>query len=92
MAEGIDEQDLVRELARYLETEILNNSLGREIEPHEDLLGTEMVDSMGMLRFIGHLEDRFKIHVLPEDQVIENFMNVECIVQYIQKKQSKPAG
>ena len=83
---------MVRELGRYLEEEILNHTLDREIDPDEDLLGTELVDSMGMLRLVGFIEERFQIKVQPEDQVIENFMNLGSIVRFIQGKQGGTSG
>ena len=80
--------EITADLTRYLQSEILNDALGRDIHPTEDLLGTDMVDSMGMLRFIGYIENRYQIVVQPEDQVIENFMSIEHIVRFVQGKQS----
>jgi acyl carrier protein len=75
-------------LTEHLVTEILGKHVSRSVEPEDDLLGSGLVDSLGMMQFIGFIEKRFGIDVAPEDQVIENFMTIDAISRYIQSKQT----
>ena len=72
------------ELIKYLTEDILNNRM--QISADEDLLGSGLVDSMGMMRFIAFIEKRCDFKVPPEDLVIENFMSVDVIVEYLNDK------
>lgn len=71
-------------LINYLKTEILGNVV-EEIDATDDLLGSGLVDSMGMMKFIGFIESEFGFTVPPGDMVIENFMTVDAIEGYIKQ-------
>ncbi len=71
-------------LIHYLKNEILGDE-NADIAPADDLLGTGLVDSMGMMKFIGFIESEYGFTVPPGDMVIENFMTVEAIENYIKK-------
>ncbi len=71
-------------LRRYIGDELVEED--GAVGDDENLLADGMVDSMGMLRFVGFIENRYQIKVLPEDQVIENFMDLNSIVQFICRK------
>lgn len=75
---------MTSELITYLKREILNNE-EEELFPKDDLLGSGLVDSMGMMKFIGFIEEHYAITIPPQDMVIENFMSVEAIANYISK-------
>jgi len=75
-------------LIQYLKAEILGD-LNEEITPEDDLLGSGLVDSMGMMKFIGFIESEFGFSVPPGDMVIENFMTVAAIESYIKQMTGK---
>ena len=76
---------LTGSLIEFLENEVLN---GQEVDltPDDDLLGSGLVDSMGMMRLIGHIEEVLGITIPPQDMVIENFMTVQAIDNYIVRR------
>lgn len=51
----------------------------------EDFFEEELIDSMGVITMISILEERFSINILPEDITAEYFMNVQNIVDLINK-------
>lgn len=56
---------------------------GRQLSADDDLLGSGMVDSMGVMRLLGFLEDEFGRQVPYEDVTIENFSTVSAIAAYL---------
>jgi len=72
-------------ISTYIEKELIGKP-DFKLEAQEDLLGSNLVDSMGLMRLIAFIEKEFDIKVPPTDMVIENFMNVEAIENYITTK------
>lgn len=56
-----------------------------ELDVNDDLLGSGLIDSLGMMRLIQFIESEFNIAIPPEDMTIENFMTIEHICNYIKK-------
>lgn len=57
-----------------------------EIFPEDDLLGSGLVDSMGMMRIIQFLEETYDFKIPPQDMTIEYFMTVEAMTNYIKSR------
>jgi len=73
-------------IINYISTTLINEPLDTTIEADDDLLGTGLLDSLGMMKLIAFLEEEYKIIVGPEDMIIDNFMTVEHITQYLATK------
>ena len=58
---------------------------GREdtIDTDANLLMSGQIDSIGMMRLVDFIEERFDFQVPPEDVTIENFMSVRTMSTYI---------
>lgn len=69
-----------KELVEFVECEILNETLTAD----DDLLATGLIDSMGIMRLIAHLEDRYQVTVPPEDVTIENFRALTSVASYVE--------
>lgn len=68
----------------YLKEEISNEPLD-DIDVNEDLLGSGIVDSLGMMRLVVFLEKEFQKKIGPEDMTVENFKTVQSISDYLSK-------
>lgn len=77
---------MIEKLLNYIQEQLLNNELDDDLEAQDDLLGDGILDSMGMMKLILYIETEFNTKVPPQDMIIENFMTVEHIVQYLTKK------
>lgn len=53
------------------------------VQSGDDLLGSGLIDSMGIMRLIAFLEKSYSLKIPPEDMVIENFMTVDTITSYL---------
>lgn len=75
-------------IINHITTQLSDELEEGELGPQEDLLGSGILDSLGMMRLIFFIEEEFSIKVPPEDMTIENFMTVENIENYLNKVKS----
>lgn len=71
-------------IIKYIQDNLLAGKGQMELLPEDDLLGSGLLDSMGVMRLVGFVEETFHIKIPPEDIVIENFMDVKAITNYIE--------
>jgi D-alanine--poly(phosphoribitol) ligase subunit 2 len=71
-------------VTKYIQDNLLTGKGKIELSPEDDLLGSGLLDSMGVMRLVGFVEDTFNIKIPPEDIVIENFMDVKAITNYVE--------
>ena len=71
-------------IIKYIQENLLNGKGEIELSPEDDLLGSGLIDSMGVMRLVGFVEETFNIKIPPEDIVIENFMDVKAIANYVE--------
>lgn len=77
--------DIKEILLTYISEELLNGRLA--ITAEDDLLGDDLVDSMGIMWLIAFIEEKFGIKVPLEDITINNFRTVETIDTYLNERQ-----
>lgn len=75
-------------IIEYIEKELLEEN-GVAIESDDDLLNSGLIDSLGIMRLIGFIEDEHELKIPPQDMVIENFMSVDAIAKYIEKVKAR---
>lgn len=75
-------------LIDYIKRELHGDGADLDIHPQDDLLGSGLVESMGMIKIIGFIEQQFDIAIPAQDMTIENFLTVEAMVNYIARRQS----
>ena len=74
-----------QKITDYIKKEISIEDL-EDLALDDDLLGSGIVDSMGMMRLIDFIEKELNISIPQEDLVVENFMSIERIVAYLTNK------
>ncbi|MGE0461427.1 MAG: acyl carrier protein [Vicinamibacterales bacterium] len=74
-------------LAEFVRNELLH---GRKVAltNDADLLGAGIVDSLGILRLVAFIEDRFGVKVPDEDVVFENFQSIGAMAGYVSQRQA----
>lgn len=75
-------------LIGYVEQQLLNGRSEVRVQPEEDLLSSGLVDSTGMMQLISFVENEFGVKVPPEDMTIENFVTLDAISNYIERRKS----
>ena len=76
-------------IIKYIIEELHGGATDLDISPEDDLLGSGLVESMGMMRLIQFIEEEYDFKVPPQEMTIENFMTVEAMVDYIEKVKAK---
>ena len=80
------QETIQNEITTFLVEELLNQQVGLQLEPTDDLLGGGLVDSLGIMRLIAFIEDEHAINVPPGDVTIENFRSIETVARYIEER------
>jgi acyl carrier protein len=78
--------DISAALIGYITEQLLNNRPGSTLAPGDDLLGSELLDSLGVMRLVQFIEQRFDIRVPPEDVTIQNFATVHSMDAYLRSR------
>ncbi|WP_299119062.1 acyl carrier protein [uncultured Winogradskyella sp.] len=75
-------------IINYIKNELIVSSEAIDIDAEDDLLGSGLVDSLGMMKLVSFIEKEFELKIPAQDMVIENFMTVACISDYLKAKVS----
>lgn len=73
-------------LARWITRELLNRPEAETVAPDDDLLGSGLLDSLGIMSLVFHIEQETGVEVPPEDVTIENFLSLETIDAYLRRR------
>ena len=74
------------ELLRFVSEEILSGHSGINLQPEDDLLTSEIIDSMGVMRLIAHIEETYDVKIPAEDVTIEHFLSIDAICGYLSQR------
>jgi acyl carrier protein len=69
-------------IKEYIREELMNGSNG-ELDETENLLAAGVIDSLGILRLVSFVEEKFGIEVPDEDVTIDNFQSVKAMSDYV---------
>ena len=75
-------------LAAYIRHELVDRTVHgeREIAFDEDLLGSGLLDSLGIMSLVIFIEQEMGIDIPAEDVTIENFETLEIIDAYLDRR------
>lgn len=75
----------IQAIRSFIQAEILND-VTAPIEPDQNLLLTEMLDSLGVFRLVAYLETEFGVAIPPEDVTLENFATLQLMDAYLRSR------
>jgi acyl carrier protein len=75
------------EVEQFILEELMAGSAVDAIEHDEDLLGTGVVDSHGLLQLVTFLRGRYGIEIAEEALTPENFQTIAAIDAFVQRAQ-----
>lgn len=73
-------------LIKFIAEELLLGQSEEPIEVDTNLLITGLVDSIGIMRLVLHVEEELDIQVPAEEITIENFLTVADMARYLEAK------
>lgn len=81
-----DSIDVRGPLQRFVNEELLSGGTGASVGGDDSLVGDGLVDSLGMMRLVMFIEERFDTNVPPEDVTLENFLTLNAIGEYLVRR------
>ncbi|MFB6614060.1 MULTISPECIES: phosphopantetheine-binding protein [unclassified Streptomyces] len=79
-------------IKNFVITEFLPGTPASELAVEHDLLNDGVIDSLGVLKLIAWVEDRFELAIGDEDLDPNNFRSVEAIDTFISQARSTAAA
>lgn len=76
--------DVVPTLQKYIKETFLVPAGMAEIGADDPLLESGIIDSMGILQFVGFIESEFGIEVDDEEIVPENFETIAQVAKFVE--------
>jgi acyl carrier protein len=77
-------------LKEYISKDIMKGR-SDQLNTHDDLLASGILDSLGILQLVAFLEEELDIRVPDEDVVYENFHSIDALSDYLSAYQQKAA-
>ncbi len=74
------------QLRQYIQETLLENGAPHAVQDDENLLGSGLVDSVGMMSLVLFIEETFGVAVPPEDVTIEHFLSIDTIATYLEAR------
>jgi acyl carrier protein len=79
---------VARGLEAFICSELVFDRSG--VDPDADLFGTGLVDSVGLLRLVTHLEEAYGLQVADEELVPENFGTLAALGRFVARRMREP--
>lgn len=73
----------IEALAEFIRIELLDDE-NQRIGPDDDLLLSELLNSLSVTRLVQHIEEQEGIVIPPEDVTLEHFRTLSAIQAYLQ--------
>lgn len=80
----MNDTDIRRALTKFISSELL--SPATMVSDDEMLLNDGVVDSLGMIRLVGFIEESYEIDIPPQHLTIENFKSINTISDYLARQ------
>jgi len=80
------EKEIIRLLTEFIVNEVAPARPARAPAPNDPIVESGLVDSLGLFKVIGFVEDEFSVKVAPEEILMENFATVNAITRLIRAK------
>ena len=74
------------ELINYIKENLLYGQSDVELSSGDDLLGSGLIDSIGMMKLVNFIENQYSMTIPPQDMTIDNFVTVDAISNYLQQQ------
>lgn len=67
-------------IQEFIEKDLLS---GQSVSTGEDLLTTELLDSLSVMRLVAFIDKKLGIRVPPKDLTLKNFSTIDSIAEYL---------
>ncbi len=70
-------------IVEFIQTELIDDAGRDAVDLDENLFTSGLLDSVGVVRLIAHMQTRLGVHVPPPDLVPDNFRTVRVMAAYL---------
>ncbi|WP_373518703.1 acyl carrier protein [Pricia sp.] len=77
---------MIEKIKAYIASSI-SDLQPEEIDVHDDLLGSGIIDSLGMMKLVVFIEAELNVKIPDADMVVEHFMTLGSIMDYLSKRE-----
>jgi acyl carrier protein len=72
--------EIKEDLLEFVNGELLNHQA--KVTAEDELLMSGLIDSLGVMRLVAHVEEAHGLRIPPEDITIEHFSTIDSISRY----------
>jgi acyl carrier protein len=80
----VENKALIRD---YILSELIKDKHQASLSDSDSLIESGIVDSLGIMKLIGFLEDKISIQISDDELIPENFSSIDAIASLVAKKQ-----
>ena len=77
---------LAEDLKRFIVSELLFEHESVAIADNTDLFGQGLVDSLGLMRLVEHLEQQYRLTVADDELEPDNFATIARLTEFVERK------
>lgn len=77
------------EVEEFILEELMTGSAVESVDHDEDLLGTGVVDSHGLMQLVAFLRERYGVVVPEQELTPENFQTIAAIDAFVQQERAR---
>ena len=74
-------------LIEFILKELAADNDVKHLDENQSLLESDIIDSLGIMKLLAFIEEEFKLKVLDDELIPENFDTIASILKLIEKKQ-----
>ena len=78
--------DTNEEIKQFIQEELISSQENVDLGDSDSLLEAGIIDSLGIMKILGFLEDEFSVEIGDDELVPENFESVDTISRLVDKK------
>jgi acyl carrier protein len=78
-------EEISKEIIIFIE-QLSGVDSDKNIATNESLLSEQVVDSLGIIELVSHIEGKYNLQMEQDDLIVENFDSVRAISNYIVSK------
>jgi acyl carrier protein len=78
--------DINQTIKQFLQTEFTIEQDLTDLQDTDPLLGTGIVDSLGIVKLVTYIESKFPVKISDEEIISENFDSINAISSLIRNK------
>lgn len=79
-------------LIEFIKSDLARGKAAGNLQETDDLIESEVMDSLGIMKLILFLEDNYPVKISDEDLTLENFSSVQSIHDLVTRKMSQEGG